>query len=68
MTEANKPDDAVHTGESTEDSSNFQPTIDAHQASASERLLATPPLTKISSTARCSKVRRVITGSATWVT
>ena len=36
MTEANKPDDAVHTGESTEDSSNFQPTIDAHQAGASE--------------------------------
>ena len=36
MTEANKPDDAVHTGASTEDSSNFQPTIDAHQAGASE--------------------------------
>jgi DNA gyrase subunit B len=36
MTEENKPDDAVHTGESTEDSSNFQPTIDAHQAGASE--------------------------------
>jgi hypothetical protein len=35
MTEANKPDDAV-TPESTEDSSNFQPTIDAHQAGASE--------------------------------
>ncbi len=36
MTEENKPDDAVHTGESTQDSSNFQPTIDAHQAGASE--------------------------------
>ena len=43
MTEENKPaptlenDDAsVHTGESTADSSNFQPTIDAHQAGASE--------------------------------
>ena len=28
--------DAVHTGESTADSSNFQPTIDANQAGASE--------------------------------
>src|ERR1017187_4265750 len=43
MTEENKPvppsnanDDVVHTGESTSDSSNFQPTIDAHQAGASE--------------------------------
>jgi DNA gyrase subunit B len=36
MTEDHKPDDTVHTGESTQDSSNFQPTIDAHQAGASE--------------------------------
>ena len=40
MTEENKPDtsadNAVHTGEGTADSSNFQPTIDAHQAGASE--------------------------------
>ena len=43
MTEENKPapaelhgDAAVHTGESTADSSNFQPTIDANQAGASE--------------------------------
>ena len=43
MTEDNKPaqtpengEDAVNTGEGTSDSSNFQPTIDAHQAGASE--------------------------------
>ena len=43
MTEENKPvqpiengDEGVHTGEGTSDSSNFQPTIDAHQACASE--------------------------------
>jgi len=46
MTEENKPvqttqdsegnPDAVHTGEGSSDSSNFQPTIDAHQAGASE--------------------------------
>ena len=40
MTEENTPaqdtDNAVHTGEGTADSSNFQPTIDAHQAGASE--------------------------------
>ncbi len=40
MTEENKPatptDITVHTGEGTADSSNFQPTIDAHQAGASE--------------------------------
>jgi DNA gyrase subunit B len=36
MTEENKPDASVHTGESTQDSSNFQPVIDAHQAGASE--------------------------------
>ena len=43
MTEENKPvqpiengDESVHTGEGTSDSSNFQPTIDAHQAGASE--------------------------------
>ncbi|TXT41516.1 MAG: DNA gyrase subunit B [Comamonadaceae bacterium] len=43
MTEENKPavptqatENTVHTGESTVDSSNFQPTIDAHQAGASE--------------------------------
>ena len=40
MSEANKPaetgNDAVHTGEAGVDSSNFQPTIDAHQAGASE--------------------------------
>ena len=46
MTEENKPvqppenevngEDAVHTGEGASDSSNFQPTIDAHQIGASE--------------------------------
>ena len=40
MTEENKPaqtpENIVHTGEGTADSSNFQPTIDAHQAGASE--------------------------------
>ena len=40
MTDDNTPasplDNAVHTGEGTADSSNFQPTIDAHQAGASE--------------------------------
>jgi DNA gyrase subunit B len=40
MTEDNMPtpaiDSGVHTGEGTADSSNFQPTIDAHQAGASE--------------------------------
>src|SRR5664280_506902 len=43
MTEENKPvptpdngEADVHTGESTADSSNFQPTIDAHQEGASE--------------------------------
>jgi DNA gyrase subunit B len=36
MTEENKPDDAAHTGVSTEDSSNFQPTIDATRRCASE--------------------------------
>ena len=43
MTEDNKPvptpengEADVHTGESTADSSNFQPTIDAHQEGASE--------------------------------
>jgi DNA gyrase subunit B len=43
MTEENKPaptreqgTDAVHTGESSSDSSNFQPTIDANQAGASD--------------------------------
>jgi len=43
MTEENKPvpssepiGNGVHTGESASDSSNFQPTIDAHQAGASE--------------------------------
>src|SRR3990172_1992393 len=43
MTEENQPvqppengADAVHTGEGASDSSNFQPTIDAHQAGASE--------------------------------
>ncbi|MDD5479022.1 DNA topoisomerase (ATP-hydrolyzing) subunit B [Rhodoferax sp.] len=43
MTEENTPapttptsENAVHTGESTADSSNFQPTIDAHQVGASE--------------------------------
>jgi DNA gyrase subunit B len=43
MTDENKPvptsengDDAVHTGEGTSDSSNFQPTIDTNQAGATE--------------------------------
>ena len=43
MTEENKPvqspvnsDEAVHTGESTADSSNFQPVIDTNQAGATE--------------------------------
>ncbi len=40
MSEANKPadsgSDAVNTGEAGAASSNFQPTIDAHQAGASE--------------------------------
>ena len=43
MTEDNKPTpmtesdlEAVHTGESGSDSSNFQPTIDSNQAGASE--------------------------------
>ena len=43
MTEENKPvptpanaDETVHTGESTADSSNFQPTIDTNQAGATE--------------------------------
>ena len=43
MTEENKPvqapenaGDAVHTGEGTSDSSNFQPTIDTNQAGATE--------------------------------
>src|SRR5450830_1996721 len=43
MTEENQPvqtpknsEDGVHTGEGSSDSSNFQPTIDAHQAGASE--------------------------------
>src|SRR5450830_858981 len=43
MTEENKSvqtpgngNDSVHTGEGTADSSNFQPTIDAHQVGASE--------------------------------
>ncbi len=39
MTEQNKnnpmPDDSVHTGEGSADSSNYQPTIDAHQEGAS---------------------------------
>ena len=36
MSEANKPTDSVNTGAANADSSNFQPTIDAHQAGASE--------------------------------
>ncbi|MFM1979468.1 MAG: hypothetical protein RLZ68_733 [Pseudomonadota bacterium] len=43
MTEENKPvptpengSDAVHTGEGSSDSSNFQPTIDTNQAGATE--------------------------------
>ncbi|MDO9148926.1 MAG: DNA topoisomerase (ATP-hydrolyzing) subunit B [Hydrogenophaga sp.] len=36
MSEANKPADSVNTGEVSTESSNFQPTIDAHQAGASE--------------------------------
>ena len=36
MTEENKQDDTVHTGATTEESSNFQPVIDTHQEGASE--------------------------------
>ena len=36
MSEANKPADSVNTGAANADSSNFQPTIDAHQVGASE--------------------------------
>ena len=36
MTEENKPNNDIHTGQGGADSSNFQPTIDAHQAGASE--------------------------------
>ena len=36
MSEANQNNDAVNTGAADADSSNFQPTIDAHQAGASE--------------------------------
>ena len=43
MTEENKPvrpldkpDETIHTGESTAQSSNFQPTIDTNQAGATE--------------------------------
>ncbi|MDZ4187081.1 MAG: DNA topoisomerase (ATP-hydrolyzing) subunit B [Hydrogenophaga sp.] len=36
MSEANKPADSVNTGEVSTESSNFQPTIDAHQVGASE--------------------------------
>ncbi len=36
MTEVNKPNDAIHLGAGTEDSSNFQPRIDTQQAGASE--------------------------------
>ena len=36
MSEANQNNDAVNTGAAAADSSNFQPTIDAHQAGASE--------------------------------
>jgi len=35
MTEENKPDDQVNTGPVGEESSNFQPLIDAHQLGAS---------------------------------
>jgi DNA gyrase subunit B len=35
MTEQNKPDDQVNTGPAGEESSNFQPLIDAHQLGAS---------------------------------
>src|SRR3954451_4857125 len=35
MTEQNKPDDQVNTGPAGEESSNFQPLIDAHQQGAS---------------------------------
>jgi DNA gyrase subunit B len=35
MSEANKPDETVHTGEASTSSSNFQPTIDSNQAGAS---------------------------------
>uniref|UniRef100_UPI0035668D24 DNA gyrase subunit B n=1 Tax=Hydrogenophaga sp. TaxID=1904254 RepID=UPI0035668D24 len=36
MSEANKPADSVNTGTASSESSNFQPTIDANQAGASE--------------------------------
>jgi DNA gyrase subunit B len=36
MIEESRPDQGVHTGAAGEDSSNFQPTIDAHQEGASE--------------------------------
>ncbi|MDP2065490.1 MAG: DNA gyrase subunit B, partial [Burkholderiaceae bacterium] len=36
MTEDSKPSNDIHTGQGGADSSNFQPTIDAHQAGASE--------------------------------
>jgi DNA gyrase subunit B len=36
MSDANKPAESVNTGEAQAESSNFQPTIDAHQAGASE--------------------------------
>jgi DNA gyrase subunit B len=36
MSEENKPTDAVNTGEASNQSSNFQPTIDSNQAGASE--------------------------------
>ncbi|WP_201451494.1 DNA topoisomerase (ATP-hydrolyzing) subunit B [Hydrogenophaga sp. BPS33] len=36
MSDVNKPADSVNTGAAQADSSNFQPTIDAHQAGASE--------------------------------
>jgi DNA gyrase subunit B len=36
MNEETRPSDGVNTGASSEGSSNFQPTIDAHQAGASE--------------------------------
>ncbi len=35
MTDASKAQDSVHTGPSSQDSSNFQPIIDAHQTGAS---------------------------------
>jgi DNA gyrase subunit B len=36
MSDANKPEDSVNTGEASSQSSNFQPTIDSNQAGASE--------------------------------